>query len=609
MEIRSPLSGSVVAITVEPGRSVRAGAVLAIVESMKMEHEVRAEGDGEVASVRVGPGDVVAEGEILLSLQRAADKPAAAGDAPTGSPMVAAEPGPAVRDDLLELRRRDAFTQDSSRPEAVAKRHALGLRTARENIADLCDAGSFVEYGALAFAAQQTRRTLDDLIRNTPADGMVTGIGSVNAAEFGAERARAVVMAYDATVLAGTQGMRNHQKTDRMLGIALAQKLPVVLFAEGGGGRPGDVDMPIVAGLHVATFASFARLSGQVPVLGIAAGRCFAGNAALLGCCDTIVATRSSSIGMGGPAMVEGGGLGRFRPEAIGPGEVQSRSGVIDVLVEDEAEAVAVAKRYLSIFQGRLGAWQEPDSAALRELLPANRLRVYPVRAIVEAIVDLGSALELRAGFGAGVVTLLARIEGRPVGVLASNPAHLGGAIDADAADKAARFMQLCDAHGLPIVSLIDTPGFMVGPEIETRGQVRHVSRMFVVAAQLRVPVVAVVLRKAYGLGAMAMAAGGLHAPLATAAWPSGEFGAMGLEGAVELGFRKELDAAAAGPERDALRERLIEAQYAKGKALNVAATLEIDAVIDPAETRRWLAATLASARPSMPGGRFIDPW
>src|SRR6185295_14558912 len=261
------------------------------------------------------------------------------------------------------------------------------------NIADLCDADGFVEYGALAFAAQQARRSLDDLVRNTPADGMVTGIGSVNEALFGAERSRAVVMAYDATVLAGTQGMRNHQKTDRMLGIALAQKLPVVLFAEGGGGRPGDVDSAVVAGLHVPTFASFARISGKVPVLGIAAGRCFAGNAALLGCCDTIVATRASSIGMGGPAMVEGGGLGRFRPEEIGPAEVQSRSGVIDVLVEDEAEAVAVGRRYLSIFQGPLGSWREPETAALRELMPANRLRVYAVRAIVDALVDVGSAI------------------------------------------------------------------------------------------------------------------------------------------------------------------------------------------------------------------------
>ena len=606
IEVHSPLAGRVVAVVAEIGRVVSAGATLVVVESMKMEHEVRAAVDGEVASSRVGPGDVVVEGEVLIVLAPIG----AEGDMPpSGTPVGAAASALALRDDLVELRSREAFTADASRPEAVARRHALGLRTARENIADLCDECSFVEYGVLAFAAQQSRRSLDDLLRHTPADGMVTGIGSVNADVFGAERSRAVVMAYDATVLAGTQGMRNHQKTDRMLGIALEQKLPVVLFAEGGGGRPGDVDMPIVAGLHVATFASFARLSGRVPVLGIAAGRCFAGNAALLGCCDTIIATRASSIGMGGPAMVEGGGLGSFRPEQIGPSDVQSRSGVIDVLVDDEVAAVAVARRYLSVFQGRIPTWRAADQNALRDLLPANRLRVYEIRGVIEAIVDLDSTIELRAGFGAGVVTTLARIEGRPVGVLASNPAHLGGAIDTDAADKAARFMQLCDAHGLPVVSLVDTPGFMVGPEIETRGQVRHVSRMFVVGAQLRVPVVAVVLRKAYGLGAMAMAAGGLHSPLATASWPSGEFGAMGLEGAVELGFRKELDAAEAGAEREALRDQLVAAQYAKGKAINMAATLEIDAVIDPAETRHWLSLSLASARAAERGGRFIDPW
>ena len=606
IEVRSPLAASVVGVAVELGQAVRAGATLVIVESMKMEHEVRAEHDGEIVSLRVCAGDVVTEGQVLMVVGTNL------GSRDTPSPAMACDETSiesVLREDLLELRAREAFTADANRPDAVARRHALGLRTARENLFDLCDEGSFVEYGALAFAAQQGRRSLDDLLRHTPADGMVTGIGSINAASFGAERSRAVVLAYDATVLAGTQGMRNHQKTDRMLGIALEQRLPVVLFAEGGGGRPGDVDMPIVAGLHVTTFASFARLSGRVPMLGIVAGRCFAGNAALLGCCDTIIATRASSIGMGGPAMVEGGGLGRFRPEQIGPSEVQSRSGVIDVLVEDETEAVAVARRYLAIFQGRVEGWQIAEPAALRDLLPVNRLRVYEIRGVVQALVDTGSLIELRAGFGVGVVTALARIEGRPVGVLASNPAHLGGAIDADAADKAARFMQLCDAHGLPIVSLIDTPGFMVGPEIEARGQVRHVSRMFVVAAQLRVPVVAVVLRKAYGLGAMAMAAGGLHAPLATASWPSGEFGAMGLEGAVELGFRKELDAAVDGPERNALRERLVATQYAKGRAINMAATLEIDAVIDPADTRRWLAMTLAASKPVEPGGRFIDPW
>jgi acetyl-CoA carboxylase carboxyltransferase component len=394
-----------------------------------------------------------------------------------------------------------------------------------------------------------------------------------------------------------------------MLGVALAQKLPVVLFAEGGGGRPGDTDMPVVAGLHVHTFASYAALSGQVPVIGIAAGRCFAGNAALLGCSDVIIATRGSNIGMGGPAMIEGGGLGVFKPEQIGPSRVQHANGVIDVLVEDEAGAVAAARHYLSFFQGRTDAWSAPDPRALRSVVPENRLRVYDTRTAMADLVDDGSLLLLRTGFGAGIHTALARIEGRPVGLLANNPLHLGGAIDADAADKGARFMQLCNAHGLPIVSLVDTPGFMVGPEVEATAQVRHVSRLFVTAASLRVPTFSVVLRKGYGLGAMGMTAGGFHAPVFTVAWPTGEFGAMGLEGAVRLGFRKELEALPEGTERDALFAKLLAKSYANGEALHMAATLEIDAVIDPADTRAWLARGLASAKVAPLVHRFVDTW
>jgi len=512
----------------------------------------------------------------------------------------------------MRLQQRQALTLDASRPEAMAKRHALGLRSARENIADLCYPGSFVEYGALAVAAQRSRRSEDDLQRNTPADGMVTGIGNINQAQFGTDATRAVVLAYDATVLAGTQGMRNHQKTDRMLGLALQQQLPVVLFAEGGGGRPGDVDMPIVAGLHVATFASFARLNGRVPVLAIVAGRCFAGNAALAGCADVIIATRGSNLGMGGPAMVDGGGLGVFRPEQIGPSAVQHANGVIDILVDDEAGAVAAARHYLSFFQGRLttDAEKAPDPLALRALVPENRLRVYDTRAAIHGIADTGSVLLLREGFGAGIHTALARIGGRPLGILANNPLHLGGAIDAAAADKAARFMQLCNAHGLPLLSLVDTPGFMVGPDAEAQAQVRHVSRLFIAAAHLRVPFFSVVLRKGYGLGAMAMCAGGFHAPQFTVAWPTGEFGAMGLEGAVRLGYRKELEAQPEGPARAALFEQLLAQEHAKGSALNMAATLEIDAVIDPADTREWLFKGLQT-QPALTSGNqlAIDSW
>jgi acetyl/propionyl-CoA carboxylase alpha subunit/acetyl-CoA carboxylase carboxyltransferase component len=606
LAVRAPMPGRVVQVDVAPGQLVEAGAQVAVLEAMKMEHVLHAPQAGRVLDVRAHAGGLLREDQLIVLIMPEASVQA-------DQVRHQAADLDAIRPDLQRVLDRHAFTQDAARPDAVAKRHAQGGRTARENVADLCDDGSFIEYGALAVAAQTRRRSMEDLIANTPADGMVTGIGTVNAANFGSELSRCVVMAYDYTVLAGTQGMRNHHKKDRMLALAHQLRLPVVLFAEGGGGRPGDVDMPIVAGLNNHTFSQFAALSGKVPVVGVVHGRCFAGNAALLGCADAIIATESSNIGMGGPAMIEGGGLGRFRPEQIGPSHVQWGNGVIDILVKDEAEAVAAARRYLSYFQGPVAQWNCADQRLLRHAVPENRLRVYDMREAMRLLADDGSVLELRGGFGAGMVTALARIEGRPVGLLANDPRHLGGAIDAEAADKAARFMQLCDAHGLPIVSLCDTPGFMVGPEIEEQAQVRRACRMFVVAAHLRVPFFAVVLRKGYGLGAQAMTAGGFDAPVFTVAWPTGEFGAMGLEGAVKLGFRKELDAAAPGAERDALYQRLVAQQYANGQAMNMAATLEIDAVIDPAETRGWLVRGLDSAhrqRAAEPrGARFVDTW
>jgi acetyl-CoA carboxylase carboxyltransferase component len=618
LHIRSPLQAQMVEWLVAPGDTVRAGDVVAILEAMKMEHEVRAPCDARIVELLFAAGDQVEENELLLisellahiprglqpeMVQETANRRILDPVPPEAAAPVQACAGDTPRADLQRLWARQAFTADASRPAAIAKRHAQGLRSARENMADLCDPGSFIEYGALAVAAQRSRRSEEDLVQNTPADGMVTGIGSVNGHQV-------VAMAYDATVLAGTQGMRNHHKTDRMLGLALQNKLPVVLFAEGGGGRPGDVDMPIVAGLHVATFASYARLNGQVPVVGIVAGRCFAGNAALLGCSDVIIATRASNIGMGGPAMVEGGGLGVFKPEQIGPSTVQHGNGVIDILVDDEAQAVAAARHYLSFFQGSVKDFTAPPLLALRDVVPENRLRVYDTRLALQGLADGGSLLELRTGFGKGIHTAMARIEGRPVGLLANNPLHLGGAIDADAADKAARFMQLCNAHGLPLVSLVDTPGFMVGPDTEATAQVRHVSRLFIAAAHLRVPYLSVVLRKGYGLGAMAMTAGGFHSPLFTVAWPTGEFGAMGLEGAVRLGFKKELEAVPEGAERQALYDQLVAHQYERGGAIHMATTLEIDAVIDPAETLSWLVRGLQAGRVvESPLGASIDTW
>ncbi|OEZ27632.1 carboxyl transferase domain-containing protein [Variovorax boronicumulans] len=607
LTVKAPMPAKLVQFEVAVGDVLPAGAQLGVLEAMKMEHLLHAPVAGRVLALLAAPGDYLVEGQSLVRLE-AVDAQGVEAQARVAHDL------DAIRPDLQKVIDRHAPTLDANRKAAVDKRHAQGGRTARENIADLCDMagdpGNFIEYGALAIAAQTRRRTLEDLIANTPADGMVTGLGSVNAKQFGPEKSRCAVLAYDYTVLAGTQGMRNHHKTDRLLAVAHQLKLPVVLFAEGGGGRPGDTDMPIVAGLNNHTFSQFAALSGKVPVVGIVHGRCFAGNAALLGCADVIIATKGSNIGMSGPAMIEGGGLGTFAPEQIGPSSVQSRNGVIDILVEDEAAAVAAAKQYLSYFQGPVSDWQCADPRTLRHVVPENRLRVYDVRAAMRGVADTGSLLELRAGFGAGIVTALARIEGKPVGLMANNPHHLGGAIDVEAADKSARFMQLCNAHGLPIVSLCDTPGFMVGPEVEAQAQVRHVCRMFMVASHLRVPFFAVVLRKGYGLGAQAMTAGGFDAPVFTVAWPTGEFGAMGLEGAVRLGFRKELAAVPEGAERDALFKQLVAQLYANGEAIHMAQTLEIDAVIDPADTRTWLVRGLASAtRPAEAVSAYVDTW
>jgi acetyl/propionyl-CoA carboxylase alpha subunit/acetyl-CoA carboxylase carboxyltransferase component len=604
--LRAPMAGRVVQVDAVAGALCPAGTELLVLEAMKMQHGLALPTAARIEALLVAVGDFVDEDQPLLRYE-----PADAGSAADAS-RVAPDPD-ALRSDLQRVLARRALTEDAARPEAMDRRHAAGGRSARENIDALCDPGSFIEYGAFAIAAQTRRRPVDELVRQTPADGLVSGIGTVNAAHFGGQAARCAVMAYDYTVLAGTQGMRNHAKKDRLLGLAHELCLPMVLFAEGGGGRPGDVDMPIVAGLNNHTFSQFAALSGRAPVLGIVHGRCFAGNAALLGCSDTIIATRAANIGMGGPAMIEGGGLGVFRPEQIGPAAALHAAGAVDLLVDDEAAAVIAARRYLGYFQGPLpaDAVTTADRRALRHAVPENRQRAYDMRALLRTLADGDSVLELRAGHGRGMLTALARVGGRPLGVIANDPRHLGGAIDPDGAGKAARFLQLCEAHGLPLLSLCDTPGFMVGPEVERQAHVRHACRMFLAAARLTVPCFTVVVRKGYGLGAQAMAFGGFDAPVFTIAWPTAEFGAMGLEGAVRLGFRKELEAAAEGPERQALYERLVAQQYANGSAINMATTLEIDAVIDPAETRHWLLrgmdSAAAKARPL--GRRFVDGW
>ncbi|MGD0245901.1 MAG: carboxyl transferase domain-containing protein [Streptosporangiaceae bacterium] len=580
--VRAPLTGTVVSVAVAAGQAVGPDEELLVLEAMKMEHEVRARAAGRVAEVRAAAGDTVPAGAVLLTV-------AEAGADGTGPALAAEVPLDHIRPDLAESRERHRTGLDSGRPEVTERRHAAGRRTARENIADLVDEGSFTEYGALVIAAQRRRRPLDDLIARTPADGLVLGTARVDGRPV-------AVMSYDYTVLAGTQGHMNHRKTDRLLELARRERLPLVMFAEGGGGRPGDTDTTSVGGLDVPTFRLTAELSGRVPLVAVVSGYCFAGNAALAGACDVIIATPEASLGMGGPAMIEGGGLGIVAPDEVGPMSIQVPNGVVDLLVPDDAAAVAAARRYLSYFSGLCGEAEHGDQRLLRHLIPENRVRAYDVRPVIEALCDTGGVLELRPEFGVGILTALVRVGGHPAGLLANNPLHLGGAIDGDAADKATAFLRLCEAHRLPVLSLVDTPGFMVGPEVERTAVVRRFGAMFVAGARLTVPVCAVVLRKAYGLGAMAMTAGDLRRPAITVAWPTGEFGGMGLEGAVRLGYRRELDAIEDPAARQARYEQLVAEQYTRGKALSTAMAFEIDDVIDPADTRAVITGVLARA-------------
>ncbi|MGI9603222.1 MAG: carboxyl transferase domain-containing protein [Acidimicrobiales bacterium] len=605
-QVVAPFSATVTTILVDVGDEVAVGQVVAVLESMKIEHPIETEWSGVITTIDGAVGDTLAPGDVIVGLTAAEVASLAGQDTSQIDPT-------AIRPDLAEVLDRRRLLEDSARPDAVAKRHRLGRRTARENLADLVEPGSFEEYGGLAVAAQMARRDRDDLIANTAADGFIGGLARVNSDWFDDDASRCAVMSYDYMVLAGTQGQRGHDKKDRLLPVVERLRLPVVLFAEGGGGRPGDTDTPAISGNDLLSFSLFAGLSGLVPLVGIVSGRCFAGNAALAGCCDVIIATEDANLGMAGPAMIEGGGLGQYEPEDIGPVSVQQPNGVLDLVVADDEAAVAAAKRYLSYFQGSLPEWTCADQRLLRATVPERRKQAYDVRHVVEGLADTGSVMELRRAYGVGMITALARFEGRPVGVIANNSTHLGGAIDADGADKAARFMQLCDAHDLPLLFLVDTPGFMVGPEAENTAQVRRFSRMMVTGASLSVPYFSVLLRKGVGLGALAMSGGSFHAPLFTVAWPTGEISGMGLEGAVRLGSRRQLEAIADDTEREAAFDAMVAAAYQRSRAMEAAMINEIDDVIDPADTRARIVNTLRACPP--PAARttkkrpMVDTW
>lgn len=602
--IAAPLTGLITNMNLEPGTIVEAGQLLAVLEAMKMEHPVYAPTSGIVRVVAVAAGAFVQEGDALIFFEATAEGETCQ----THQEEIDLDEIPLLLADELARRR---LRMDDARPDSVARRHRSGQSTIRENIDALCDAGSFVEYGGLALPSQRKRRSMEELIIMGPADGLVGGTATIGSDYFPGDSSQCMVVGYDYMAFAGTQGWANHKKLGRLLKIVGQNPRPLIIFAEGGGGRPGETDQLRSSGLDNTTFANFARLSGRAPLIGIVAGRCFAGNAALLGCCDVIIAARNSTIGMGGPAMIEGGGLGRFTPEEVGPISVQIPNGVIDIVADDEIEAIALAKKYLGYFQGVLAEWECADQRLLRHLVPENGLRTYDVRRVIETLADRDSLLELRPEFGRGLVTMLARIEGRPVGILANNTRHMSGAIDSAGSDKGARFLRLCDTFDLPVISLCDTPGFMVGPDSESTAAVRHMSRLFLAGANLSVPLIAIVLRKAFGLGAMAMAGGSMHETMLTVAWPTAQFGGMGLEGAVRLGYRRELEAIDDPQERLVLFNSLVAKAYEDGKAHNAASFVEIDDVIDPAVTRHIVAQALRGLSKKQASRRtnFIDSW
>ncbi|MCY4094950.1 MAG: ATP-grasp domain-containing protein [Gammaproteobacteria bacterium] len=602
----APIQGTVVSVKVQEGDAVAAGQELVIMEAMKMEHVISASVSGIVRKIDVEEGNVIQEGYPLVFVE-AAEVEVAGTDASEEADL------DHIRGDLQESIDRRQWIYDEHRPKAMERRERTGQQTARKNINDLCDDGSFIEYGPLVLAAQRRRRTEQWLRENTPADGLICGVGTVNSHLFPDHDARCVAVAYDYTVFAGTQGHKNHYKQDRIFELANRFRLPVILFSEGGGGRPGDTDGSGGVGMDTYTFTQWSKLSARVPLVGVNSGRCFAGNTALLGCCDVIIATKKSTIAMGGPAMIEGGGLGIYTPEEVGPMSFQVPNGVVDIIVDDEQQLIETAKKYISYFQGSIEDWEAPDQRKLRHVVPENRLRMYNVRDVIHTLADVDSVLEIRENFGIGIVTCFLRVEGKPFGLIANNAHHLAGAIDTDGADKAARFLQLCDAFDLPVISIMDCPGIMVGPEVEKTALVRHSCRLFNTGANLSVPMFGVIIRKAYGLGVQAMCGGSSLVPFFCVAWPTAEFAGMNIEGSVKLGYRNELMALETAEERIKRFDEMVASSYERAKAVNSATFFGVDDVIDPATTRSWIVRGMKSLPEAIPRETkkrpYVDTW
>lgn len=494
---------------------------------------------------------------------------------------------------LSELNERRHGISDAGRPEAVAKQHARGKLTARERIAELVDTGSFLEAGGLVGTTAGPRRN----ILEAPADGFVTGSALVGGRPVS-------LCSFDFTVAGGSNGKAGTLKFTRLLQRSLDDGNPFVMLMEGGGHRISEGLDSRHFSSGTTIFQSMSDMSGWVPIVAAVMGPGFAGPTNHASLADFVVMVRpTATMGIAGPALVKAATGEVITKEELGGAAVQAdRQGIADLAVESDAEALEAIRRFLSYFPSNarqplpIVACDDPADRRDEELLtlvPANTRRAYDVRKVIGAIVDRDSIFEIKPTYARNVVTTLARLDGRPVGIVANQALHMGGTLDSNACEKAAHFISMCDAFGLPLVFLIDIPGFVPGTMAERQGLGRRSGRLVYELGNATVPRLSVILRKGYGMAYIAMNGGRSFDPDLVVAWPTAEICAMSIEGGVDVGFRKEIEQAA---EPEAKRAELIGNFRSHVDALYAAEGYGIDDVIDPRDTRLHLITTLNRA-------------
>ncbi len=577
--VPSPTGGRVVALRVAVGDAVAAGQVVAVVEAMKMEHSVTAAGSGHVRELAVRAGDAVVADQPLLWLEPAE---VAAG----GASAEAEEDGMAAA--IVAVRRHHDSLLDGARPQAVEKQHARGALTVRERIEGLCDTGTFQEFGGLI--------RNEKVEKPAPADGVVTGTARIDGRPV-------MVMAQDFTVFGGSSGHLGGDKMERAAAIARRQGLPVVMLLDGGGHRIQDGQSSRAYASAVRIFHDFAEMSGWVPMVSAVLGAGFAANTNYSAMADLVVMVRGkSTMGLAGPALVKAGTGEVATTEALGGAGVQvDRQGLADLGVASEQDAFASIRRFLSYLPSNAGLsppiaaeWSPPaGKTSLEAIVPANTRRAYDMRHVIDAIADAGSAFELKPTFAANVLTTFGRMSGRPVGFIANQPLVQGGMLDAWACEKAAHFIALCDAYGLPLIYLADIPGLSIGSGAEATTLGRRSAKMLFELGHASVPRISIVLRKGYGLGYLAMAGGRSFDADACFAWPTAEICAMSVEGSVDVAYRNVYERAENPAAR---RQELIDAIRAEISPIKAAEGFGIDDVIEPGETRARILEVLERA-------------